>query len=92
MNKNDLAKEIASRMSVTATQAQRFIDTMDEVITESLKCNEPVLIQNFGHYVPWKQAKRMGRNPRTGQECIIRERISVKFKPGKGLIDKINGE
>lgn len=92
MNKNDLAKEIAGRMSVTAMQAQRFIDTMDEVITESLKCNEPVLIQNFGHYVPWKQAKRMGRNPRTGQECIIRERISVKFKPGKGLIDKINGE
>ncbi|WP_288205275.1 HU family DNA-binding protein [uncultured Parabacteroides sp.] len=92
MNKNDLAKEIAGRMSVTATQAQRFIDTMDEVITESLKCNESVLIQNFGHYVPWKQAKRMGRNPRTGQECIIRERISVKFKPGKGLIDKINGE
>ena len=30
MNKNDLAKEIASRMSVTVTQALCFIDTMND--------------------------------------------------------------
>lgn len=92
MNKIELAKEVASRMSVTVTQALRFIDTMDEVITESLIHNDSVLIQNFGHYMPWKQVERMGRNPKTGQECTIRKRVSVKFKPGKRLIDKINGE
>ena len=90
MNKIELAKEIASRMSTTVTEALRFIDTMDEVISESIAHDESVIIQNFGHYMPWQQTQRVGRNPRSGQECTIPERTSVKFKPGKGLIEKIN--
>lgn len=90
MNKIELAKEIARRMSVTVTETNRFINTMNEVITESIKRDESVLIQNFGHYLPWDQAERIGRNPKTGQQCMISRRLSVKFKPGKGLIDKLN--
>lgn len=90
MNKNELAKEIACRMSVTVVKAQCFIDTMSEVISESITRNDSVLIQNFGHYTPWKQTERIGRNPRTGKICSIPKRVSVKFKPGKGLIEKIN--
>ena len=90
MNKIELAKEVASRMSVTVTQALCFIDTMNDVICESITHDESVIIQNFGHYMPWQQAERMGRNPRSGQECKIPKRVSVKFKPGKGLIEKIN--
>ena len=82
MNKNELAKEVASRMSATVTQTLCFIDTMTR--------GDSVMIQDFGHYTPWRQAERMGRNPRSGQECTIPKRISVKFKPGKGLIEKIN--
>ncbi|WP_075557890.1 HU family DNA-binding protein [Parabacteroides timonensis] len=92
MNKYELAKVIASRMSVTVTETLSFIDTMSEVICDSITHDESVLIQNFGHYVPWEQSERMGRNPKTGRECKIRKRISVKFKPGKGLIEKINGK
>lgn len=90
MNKIELAKEIARRMSVTVTETHRFINTMNEVITESIKRDESVLIQNFGHYMPWEQSERVGRNPRTGQQCTISKRLSVKFKPGKGLIEKLN--
>ena len=90
MNKNELAKEVASRMSATVTQTLCFIDTMDEVISEMITRGDSVMIQDFGHYTPWRQAERMGRNPRTGKECTIPKRISVKFKPGKGLIEKIN--
>lgn len=90
MNKNELAKEVASRMSTTVTETLCFIDTMNDVICESITHDESVIIQNFGHYTPWKQVERMGRNPRTGKECTIPKRISVKFKPGKGLIEKIN--
>ena len=89
MNKIELAKEVASRMSATVTQTLCFIDTMNNVICESITHDESI-IQNFGHYTPWKQVERMGRNPRTGKECTIPKRISVKFKPGKGLIEKIN--
>ena len=90
MNKIELAKEVASRMSTTVTQTLCFIDTMNDVICESITRDESVLIQNFGHYTPWQQTERLGRNPRSGKDCMIPKRISVKFKPGKGFIEKIN--
>ena len=90
MNKKELAKEVARRMSTTVTQTLCFIDTMNDVICESITRDESVLIQNFGHYTPWQQTERLGRNPKSGQECAIPKRVSVKFKPGKGLIAKIN--
>jgi len=36
MNKNELAKEIASQMSVTITESLKFIDTLCVVVGESL--------------------------------------------------------
>lgn len=92
MNKYELAKEIARRMSTTVTETLRFINTMNEVVTESIMRDEPVILQNFGQYMPWKQAERMGRNPKTGENCLIRSRVTLKFKAGKGLVDKINGD
>lgn len=92
MNKNELAKEIASRMSTTVSQTNRFLKTMNEVISETIARDESVLLQNFGHFMPWKQGERIGRNPRTGKECVIRPRKSMRFKAGKGLIDALNSE
>ena len=34
--------------------------------------------------------KRSGRNPRTGVPCVIEARTSVKFKPGKFLLEALN--
>lgn len=90
MNKRELAEEIAGRMSAPVTETLRFLDTMMDVIGESVSRKESVLLQNFGHFTSWEQSERMGRNPRTGKSCPIRKRMSVKFKPGKGLIEKIN--
>lgn len=92
MNKYALAKEIASRMSTTVTETLRFIETMNEVVSDSIARDESIVLQNFGSYMPWKQKERMGRNPKTGVRCPIRPRVTVKFKAGKGLIEKINGD
>lgn len=90
MNKVELAKEVASRMSVTVTEALRFVDTMCKVVGEVVHDNESVMIQNFGVFLPWQQKERYGRNPRTGVLCPINKRLSVKFRAGKGLLEKLN--
>lgn len=90
MNKVELAKEIAGRMSVTVVETLRFLNTMNDVVSDTISNNESVLLQNFGHFLPWEQTERLGRNPRTGVNCIIPRRISVKFKPGKGLLKQVN--
>ncbi|MCL3852064.1 MULTISPECIES: HU family DNA-binding protein [Parabacteroides] len=90
MNKKELAEEIAGRMSVPVTTVLHFMDTMIEVVGDTVSRKESVLLQNFGHFSPWEQSEREGRNPRTGLSCTIPKRVSVKFKPGKGLLKKIN--
>lgn len=92
MNKIELAKEVAGRMSLPVTLSLKFIDTMCDILGETIGKNESVLLQNFGHFQPWQQNERSGRNPRTGVVFPIPKRVSVKFKPGKGLLENLNRE
>lgn len=90
MNKTNLSKHIASRMSIPEIQARHFIDTLFEVITDTLHEGEDIRINDFGSLLLWTQRERPGRNPRTGEPAMIPARKSVKFKPGKGLLKALN--
>lgn len=92
MNKQELARHIASEMSVTITEAMRFINAFQNALTTGLKRDEFVMMQGFGTFWPWKQNERMGRNPKTGEDIMIQPRLSVKFKPGVYLLDALNGK
>lgn len=92
MNKAELTKSLANRLSVTQSQAQKFLDTFQEVLSEELKQDNNLSLLGFGVFSPWKQTERIGRNPRTGVECVIKPRLSVKFKPATRFLDTLNDE
>jgi DNA-binding protein HU-beta len=92
MNKAELTKSLAGRMSVTQSQAQKFLDTFQEILGEELKQDNNLSLLGFGVFSPWKQTERIGRNPRTGVECVIRPRLSVKFKPAARFLEILNDE
>ena len=48
--------------------------------------------QGFGTFTLWSQSERPGRNPKTGIPVTIPSRNSVKFKPGKGLLEYLNSK
>ena len=90
MNKKDLAEGVARKLSVSRAQSNKFIIALQDVIVEELQKRGTIMLQGFGIFSPWKQTKRMGRNPRNGQLHIIEPRISVKFKPGRTLLKRLN--
>ncbi|WP_085535048.1 HU family DNA-binding protein [Massilibacteroides vaginae] len=92
MNKAELTKSLASKMSVTQSQAQKFLDTFHEILGEELKQDNNLSLLGFGVFSPWKQTERVGRNPRTGVECVIKPRLSVKFKPATRFLEVLNDE
>lgn len=92
MNKAELTKSLASKMSVTQSQAQKFLDTFQEILGEELKQDNNLSLLGFGVFSPWKQTERVGRNPRTGVECVIKPRLSVKFKPATRFLEVLNDE
>lgn len=90
MNKADLVKELSSRLGCRSVECMHIINTWQEIIKDNLSQGNNIVLQGFGTFTCWQQAERPGRNPRTGKPCIISSRVSVKFKPGKYLLEWLN--
>lgn len=90
MNKQQLIQRLSNRMNMPLKTCRYFLETLMEEVGDELANNQNIEIQNFGSFRPWSQTGRTGRNPRTGKDCYIQPRISVKFKPGMGLLEKLN--
>ena len=92
MNKSELAKRMSERLSLPCKEIICFLDAFNAELAEVFRKEERLVIKSFGTYSLWKQAGRMGRNPKNGKTYMIPPRMSVKFKPGKGLLARLNDE
>ncbi|MFV0583380.1 MAG: HU family DNA-binding protein [Parabacteroides gordonii] len=90
MNKNDLVNKLAEKLGIPHYISRKYVNAFEEVVSEALKQDDAIMLQGFGSFEPWKQTKRAGRNPRTGETCMIEPRTSVKFRPGKFLLENLN--
>lgn len=90
MNKTEFTKKLASRLSVSVKEAQQFMNVYQEMLGEVILDKGNMVCQGFGTFSLWQQTERMGRNPKTGTEVLISARNSIKFKPGKELLDFLN--
>lgn len=78
-------------MSIPKQDALLFINTFEESVMALLKDGNSLCLQGFGTFNLWRQKERAARNPKTGVGCMIQPRTSVKFKPGKDLLNNLNG-
>lgn len=90
MNKTDLIKILADRMSISRAECLNFVNTFQDVMMNELREKGSLVFHGFGSFRIWEQSERMGRNPRTGVSCMIRRRKSIKFKPGKDFLYVLN--
>jgi DNA-binding protein HU-beta len=90
MNKAELVDAVADAADISKAAAARSIDTVLEVITESLKEGNAVTLVGFGTFNVRRREARTGRNPRTGEPIQIKASNLAVFKAGKGLKDALN--
>lgn len=91
MNKAQLVKSMSDKSGLSPADTKRIIEAYMEIVTECMTRREEVVLVGFGTLVPWPQMSRLARNPKTGEPVMIKPRTSVKFKPGKYLLQSING-
>lgn len=89
MNKTELIEVIAEKVGVAKAEAERMINTLEEIITSTLKAGGEVVITGFGTFSAKKRGARTGRNPRTGESVNIPAMNVPKFKAGKTLKDAL---
>ncbi len=89
MNKPEFISEIALISGFSKSDTEKVVDATFEVIGKTLQKGEEVRLLNFGIFSTTLQKERIARNPKTGEQIKVPERLVAKFKPGKPLKDKI---
>lgn len=90
VNKNAFAKELAERLNCTNVLAKNFIREYHDLLTDKIQEGCAVKIQYFGVFSPYHRAERLGRNPQTGERCLIETQKTMKFRPSEFMLKKIN--
>lgn len=91
MTKKDFTKLLFEKgIFASKAESERKFEAILDSIEEVLKAGEELNFIGWGKFEVVERAERVGRNPKTGEEIKIEAKKTVKFKPGKTLVDKIN--
>lgn len=89
MNKAELIGAIGNSAKISKAQASAALEGFITAIEKSLKKGDKVTLVGFGTFSRGTRNARTGRNPKTGKPIKIAKKNVAKFKPGKGLADKV---
>lgn len=89
LTKADLMESL-SEQGYKRKEAVELVETLLEIIKETLAGEEDVLLSGFGKFCVKRKRTRRGRNPRSGEDLTLPERRVITFKYSSVLRDKIN--
>ncbi|MFN0059227.1 MAG: HU family DNA-binding protein [Planctomycetota bacterium] len=89
ITKRDLVQLIAEKTEVQQQKAKEVIQSfLDEIITELANGNR-LEFRDFGVFEPRSKAPRQARNPRTGEKIPVPKKVTVKFKAGRLMKERL---
>ena len=89
LGKRDIVKVISSKAQISLKHSSFILNKLIDVISEQ-SFKRPVKISNFGTFYLHRSPKRIGRNPKTLQEFIIKEREKISFNSSKKTKNFLN--
>lgn len=91
MTKSDLIKRLAdANPHLYLRDIERIVATVFEQIGAALARGDRVELRGFGAFSIRERGERVGRNPRTGDEVSVPNKIVPYFKTGKELRERLN--
>jgi integration host factor subunit alpha len=92
MTKAEIVETIYERVGFSKKESADLVETVFEIIKETLSAGEKVKISGFGNFVVRQKNERKGRNPQTGEEIRLPARRVLTFKPSLVLKNILNDE
>ncbi len=90
MTKADMVELVYERIGVSKRESARIVETIFDVVKETLEQGENVKISGFGSFNIQHKKPRRGRNPQTGEEITISARRVLSFKASNVLREQLN--
>jgi len=85
----DIVEKVAQTINCTKADAERAVEAMIDMITQTLKSGGEVSVAGLGIFEAKMRQGRMGRNPRTGASIQIKSMRVPKFRASKTLKDAV---
>jgi len=92
LTKAQITEALFAKNILTRTESAQVIDTLFELIKQTLQNGEDVLISGFGRFSVKEKYQRRGRNPQTGEPMTLPSRRVVTFKCSDVLRAAMKGE
>ena len=90
LTKAHIVETLAKQNGYIKKQSVQLVETLMELIKNSLESGEDVLISGFGKFCMKEKEQRRGRNPSTGEDMILKPRRVVTFTCSRKMRDKLN--
>ncbi len=82
---------VYQEVGLSRNESAELVESVLSEIAASLCSRDFVKISSFGSFYVREKGRRMGRNPKTGEEVPILPRRVLVFRPSHALKDRING-
>jgi DNA-binding protein HU-beta len=92
MTKADIVNEISKTTGIEKVVVQKTVESMMDVIKDSLGKGNNVYLRGFGSFVIKKRAKKTARNISKNTTIIIPEHSIPSFKPAKTFIGSVKSK
>ena len=90
LTKKDIVKIIYMQIGFPKKVIEEIINDLIDLIIDGIKKDKKLKISNFGTFTIREKSKRIGRNPKTKEERVIKERKVLLFKPSKDFKKFVN--
>ena len=90
LTKKEIINSVFMQIGFSKKMSESILEDIMSDIVKNLKKFKVVKISNFGTFHIRFKKSRIGRNPKTKEKKIIKERNVVLFKPSKDFRNYIN--
>ena len=91
MTRSDLVARLAESFGqITHRDTEFAVKTILDAMLDALACGHRIEIRGFGSFSVNRRAPRLGRNPCSGEQVVIPEKLVPHFKPGKALRETVD--
>ena len=85
-----LAEVVYREVGLSHNESAELVESVIAEISDALERGEMVKISSFGSFAVGRKSRRVGRNPKTGQEVPISPRRVLVFRASPALKRQID--
>lgn len=90
LTRADLSEAVYHEVGLSRNESAALVESVLGEISDALVRGEPVKISSFGSFAVRQKGRRVGRNPKTGEEVPILPRKVLVFRASHVLKNRIN--